>query len=104
MDDLIDRRAALDAIEWTWAGKAAFDAIKELPSAQPEPRWIPVIEPPEYSGRFLCYYETEESGEVGHCIDFGSYDEDDGGYVSGVKYWMPLPDEPYERSEDGSQD
>lgn len=32
--DLIDRQAALDAIEWTWAGKAAFDAIKALPSAQ----------------------------------------------------------------------
>lgn len=63
--------------------------------------WIPVSEPPEYPGRFLCYYETEESGEIGHCIDFGTYDEGDGWYVSGVKYWMPLPDEPHERSEDG---
>lgn len=36
MSDLISRQAALDAIEWKWAGKAAFDAIKELPSAQSE--------------------------------------------------------------------
>ena len=43
MSDLISREAALDAIEWTWAGKAAFDAIKALPSALPERkagRWI----------------------------------------------------------------
>ena len=36
MNDLISRQAAIDALEWTWAGKAAFDAIKNLPSAQPE--------------------------------------------------------------------
>ena len=67
-----------------------------LKDARPEPRWIPVSKPPEYPGRFLCYYDDE----CGHCIDFGSYDEDEGWYVSGVKYWMPLPDEPYERSEE----
>lgn len=71
-----------------------------LKDAQPEPKWIPVSKPPEYPGEFLCYYEVEEFGEVMHCIDFGRYDEDDGWYVSGVKYWMPLPDEPYERSEE----
>ena len=36
MSDLISRQAAIDALEWTWAGKAAFDAIKNLPPAQPE--------------------------------------------------------------------
>lgn len=43
MSDLISRQAALDALEWKWAGKAAIDAIKNLPSAQPEQRigkWI----------------------------------------------------------------
>ena len=30
--DMISRQAVLDALEWKWAGKAAFDAIKELPS------------------------------------------------------------------------
>lgn len=44
MDDLISRQAALDALERKWAEKAAFDAIKELPSAEVEPvkrgKWI----------------------------------------------------------------
>lgn len=35
-NDLISRQAALDALEWKWAGKAAIDAIKNLPSAQPD--------------------------------------------------------------------
>ena len=34
--DLISRQAALNALEWKYAGKAAFDAIKALPSVQPE--------------------------------------------------------------------
>ena len=36
MSDLISRQAALKALEWHWAGKAAIDAIKNLPSAEPE--------------------------------------------------------------------
>lgn len=36
MNDLISRQAAIDALEWKWAGKAAIDAIKNLPSAQQE--------------------------------------------------------------------
>lgn len=36
MTDYIDRQAALDALERKWAGKAAFDAIKGLPSVQTE--------------------------------------------------------------------
>ena len=34
--DCISRQAALDVLEWKLAGKAAFDAIKSLPTAQPE--------------------------------------------------------------------
>ena len=40
MSDLISRQAAIDALEWKWAGKAAIDAIKSLPSAQPEQRCV----------------------------------------------------------------
>ena len=36
-EDCISRQAAIDALEWKWAGRAAIDAIKALPSAQPEP-------------------------------------------------------------------
>ena len=58
-----------------------------------EPQWIPVTERLlDYPGRFICYYEIDDCGEVGHCIDWGRYDEDDGWYVSGVTYWMPLPE------------
>lgn len=34
MSDLISRADAIDALEWKWAGKAALDAIKALPSAE----------------------------------------------------------------------
>lgn len=33
--DLIYRQAALDVLKLNWAGKAAIDAIKDLPSALP---------------------------------------------------------------------
>ena len=47
MADLIDRQKAIDALidalAWTWSGmwseKAAIDAIKNLPSADPEPHY-----------------------------------------------------------------
>lgn len=42
MSDLISRQAALDALEWKWAGKAAIDAIKGLPTIDPvkHGKWI----------------------------------------------------------------
>ena len=36
-DDTVYRQAVLDALEWTWAGKKAIDAVKALPPAEPEP-------------------------------------------------------------------
>lgn len=63
MDDLISRQAAIDAIEPTLKSilqgnsfKAinVMDKIRELPSVQPEQRWIPCSERlPEESGRYL---------------------------------------------------
>ena len=54
MDDLISRQAAIDAIRKIydsvgilgekWAVDKCQMAIKDLPSAQPEQRWIPVTE------------------------------------------------------------
>lgn len=32
-DEYIKRTDALKAIEWTWAGKAAFDNLKAIPAA-----------------------------------------------------------------------
>lgn len=40
MSDLINRQEAIDALEWKWAGKAALDAIKALPSAERKGKWI----------------------------------------------------------------
>ena len=34
--DCISKQAVLKALEWNWAGKAAIDAIKALPSAESE--------------------------------------------------------------------
>ena len=60
-----------------------------------KPHWISVEERlPDYPGRFLCYYEVDDYGEIGHCIDWGRYDPDDGWYVSGVTHWASLPEPP----------
>ena len=114
-DDLISRQAAIDALEWTWAGKAAFDAIKNLPSAQP--RWIPVSErlPDE---DYLTGANVQHSAEVLMTV-YNAEDEvtiiDYGHTVSGSWYsditdcpvpcwwevtaWMPLP-QPWEGADD----
>lgn len=78
--------------------REAADAIEELVGKVEQlPRWIPVTERlPDYPGRFMCYYEVNDYGENGHCIDWGMYDPDDGWYVSGVTHWMPLPEPPEE--------
>ena len=83
-------------------GMTLIEAMQEIidaPAADvvERPRWIPVTERlPDYPGRFMCYYEVNDYGEVGHCIDWGMYDPDDGWYVSGVTHWMPLPEPPKE--------
>jgi hypothetical protein len=42
MDDLISRQAAIDALRHAWAkGLEPTQFLEELPSAQPEQRWIP---------------------------------------------------------------
>lgn len=79
----------------------AANAIEELQRTQmPSTKWIPVTERlPDYPGRFLCYYEIDDYGEIGHCIDWGRYDPDDGWYVSGVTNWMLLPEPPEEKDD-----
>ena len=51
MDDLISRQAAIDAVSDCGI---CIQRIVELPSAQPEQRWIPCSERlPEHGGRYL---------------------------------------------------
>ena len=102
--DLIDRQAAMIAVtagiistatvfgrteEGMTAAKEIIRAIKSIPSAQPEQRWIPCSErlpkPYEY-----CLWTTVEGNVVYHHCDGG---------FSKYTAWMPLP-EPYKGEQD----
>ena len=127
MSDLIDRQAALEALEWKWAGKAAIDAIKNLPSAQPERKWIPVkfrpmdSEEREYWEDELGMELADEDAVMFDCpmpedgqeilvsyrkwismdkceLADGCYGLEGNGDWDGVVAWMPLP-EPYKGEE-----
>lgn len=58
---LIDIQAAIDAIvAWTVEDRPDIEMptdlinrIKNIPSAQPEPQWIPCSEPPKESGTYI---------------------------------------------------
>ena len=137
MEDSISRQAAIDGVKtlhevawknWhepTLSVNVVIDMIKDLPSAQPEQRWIP------FTTRPLTEEEKEEHSEWDGILDCKlpddgqrilvsisvrghesvQYDEfytDDGSYLdSGYEIgteavaWMPLP-EPYreERTEE----
>ena len=147
MQDLISRQQAIDALKglptW-WADEGGYyggaqppmvalldpedavSAIENLPSAQPEQRWIPFKtrpltkaekeEHPEWDGILDCKlpddgqrilvnvsvrgHESVQYDEFYFYMDDGSYL--DSGYEIGTEAtaWMPLP-EPYkERRED----
>lgn len=109
MDDLISRQAVLDWLKNEWNGMATslFDGIKALPSAQPEPQWIPMSEREPEPGNYLTTFrkrgDPEDKRDV--TIDLywsGGWDDDgiDGdGTVFETLAWMPLP-EPYKEGED----
>ncbi len=54
MDDLISRQAAIDVADAVWSVTGdknvakVWDQIKDLPSAQPERKWIPCSNPPRH--------------------------------------------------------
>ena len=116
MKDLIERQKAIEAM-----GKAhwAKERLMELPSAQPEPQWIPFNtrpltkeekeEYPEWDCILDC--KLPDDGQAilvsinlrGHeCVQYDEFYTDDGSYLdSGYEIgeeataWMPLP-EPYQ--------
>lgn len=119
MTDLISRQAALDALEWKWAGKAAIDAIKSLPSAQPEPprfcaecpnfnKTIKITDPEQKQMQWVSLLEKEPDEEGEYLMSF------DDGFIATTGYydgdfelwadageplaWMPLP-APYTEGE-----
>ena len=121
MSDLISRQAAIDALDKIismnykdWA--RAQNAIRQLPSAQIEQRWIPVTERlPENEVTVLVvrkflgikdcpaktYVETAE-----YC--YGDWVADSDEYkIARSKhtdplYWMPLPEPPKEETHDNN--
>ena len=103
MTDLINRQAAIDAINAlhekpnAWLD-SAVDAVMALPSAQPE-RWIPCNERLPEAADVLC---CDVRGEM--CIAYPYADkesntgysaESDSVYMIDCIAWMPLP-EPYQ--------
>lgn len=125
-NDMISRQAAIDAVEESRRlnhhqdGKEAcaheyehrhfLKILRDLPSPQPEPKWIPCSEEtgdgyPEEDG---FYYVTEQNygfyldavykQRVTHTSHFKNGDFTDRFYTesnSNITAWMPLP-EPYQ--------
>lgn len=120
MGDLINRRAAIDLfpdddLEYDTKGgyvapHLARQMICELPSAQPEQRWIPCSERLPYaeygeSDNVLatCGYRDVEDGSIRWIktlyFNGGNWCHPTGEtYLEKVYAWMPLP-EPYEGGE-----
>lgn len=91
MSDLIDRKAAIDAlwkishehdsVYYTSAIYTAVDAIEELPSAQPEPKrgeWIPIRKGERgfSAGDFrcsICHQPNKCYTMTNYCSHCGAY-------------------------------
>ena len=95
MNDLISRQAAIDALYNVdeYNGRSV-EAIRNLPSEQPEQRWIPCSERlPEKDGLYLV---TTSKGKVqSHVFSHNGNSEY---WMRFNKAWMPLP-EPYKGGE-----
>ena len=93
MNDLISRQAAIDVAKQYWYKPDIAKALEELPSAQPEQRWIPVSERmPE--PRIDVWCNSDMGQMVGYYDEYAEtwYGRDYLELI--VTAWMPLP-EPY---------
>lgn len=123
MSDPIDRQAAIDGINNAldretllngFVRKIAVDAIKGLPSAQPEPKWIPVeIKPPKEK---KTYWVCTDTGYQCECRwtnnRFGIIASDEWGWsifdipqYTKVIAWRELPKlpEPYRKETEDAE-
>lgn len=101
MDDLIDRQEALSVLEQEWTAAGALDRVKDLPSAQPEPRWIPCKErmPEKHEEVLATVAEEIDIAWLNNDGIWRSRDCPETFLNKHITAWMPLP-QPYERSED----
>ena len=96
MNDLISRKAAIDAINAlhekpnAWLD-SAVDAVMTLPSVQSEQRWIPCSEKPPEEGYYLVWM-TFASPENRMAV--AKYNGEYWGIKTPISAYMPLPD-PY---------
>ena len=111
MDDVISRQAAIDAINQICPIDTEYDCtlldrvdvrcvLTDLPSAQPEQRWIPCSERlPKVRQWVLCQCRAGIIDVLRLTDDGCWYRKSNEIYMSGfVLAWMPLP-EPYKRGE-----
>jgi hypothetical protein len=96
MSDVIRRQDALNALNWTWAGETAIQAIKDLPSAR---QWTPCSEglPKPRVDVWVCSDIGQIQGYYEEHIDtwYASFGQGRDYLELIVTAWMPLP-EPYE--------
>lgn len=103
MSDLIDRQMVIDALmtildkpnhaEFLYTDEIC-KALNELPSAQPEPKWIPCEKKlPEKDGRYMVTFRDN--------VYFSPF-EDGEWYIVGVTAWKEIP-EPYREEADNAQ-
>ena len=98
MSDLIERQKAIDAVldlSEKLADEMLFidaivDEIENLPSAEPERKWIPVTEAlPEDRQKVLCVNKHGEMMVGGYMTDYGMTFPC---YFEKPVAWMPLPE------------
>ena len=112
MYDLISRQAAIDAINkafervfaWDGTGPLGDKVLKNVPSTQPEQRWIPCSERyPEENQICIVTDETmRNTYEYRFCKE--TYDENQGWtYLRHrIIAWMPLP-KPYKGEQESER-
>ena len=84
--------------EWMGGVLQALDAVKDLPSAQPEQRWIPCSEKLPKDDEIVLVSDGIDCAVAFWRSDADAWDDPLHGWLDSfgfdVKAWMPLP-EPY---------
>ena len=99
-DDLISRASAIDIVrfecgEWEGLAKTIIKRFEQLPSAQPEQRWIPCNERLPENGYWLW---SAKGGEVQKDFYWDGHWEQAEKYGYEVVAWLPLP-KPYKEGD-----